>query len=52
MARSNPLPIARNRLKTPYDYARAKIMLDEIDGKITQQEADAQRKALRDRHGK
>ena len=44
MPRSNPFPGSNGRkLRTPEDYRRAQIMLDEIDGKITPQQADALR---------
>lgn len=53
MRRSNRLPVPRNPLKTPADHARARIMLDEIDGKITPQQADElRRKALESNQSK
>ena len=48
MRRSNRMPVPRNRLRTALDYRRAQIMLAELDGKITPQEADALRAVERE----
>jgi hypothetical protein len=47
MRRSNPMPIARNRLKTAQDYEWARIMLAELEGKITPEQADAMHRELK-----